>query len=153
MSSKMKKILLSASFFATVLCSAQVGIGTSNPQQVLHVDALKNNTTTTTNKNDDDVVVNASGQLGIGTINPMTKVDVRSSQDSNAIGIGNTTLTAAAAGAGALRYNTVSKFLEYSDGTNWVPLAKRGPNDFCSGRHSCISNRKQRNHCHNNQLE
>ncbi|NDW09611.1 hypothetical protein D0T56_08115 [Dysgonomonas sp. 520] len=54
----------------------QVGVNTESPQGVFHIDAQKN-----TNGNTniaDDIVVKANGNVGIGTNDPQTKVDIRS---------------------------------------------------------------------------
>lgn len=57
--------------------SAQVGINTKNPQGILHIDA-KDNTSGNTNS-DDDIIVTQDGNLGIGTLNPTTKLHIVSS--------------------------------------------------------------------------
>lgn len=89
--------------------SAQnVGIGTKNPEKPLHVDARKNNPQVPSSDAAyyyDDVVISEKGYLGIGTKDPVTRVDVRSKDDDNAIAFGNTSQTAANAGPGAIRYN------------------------------------------------
>ena len=104
---------------------SQVGIGTNSPQQEFHIDAAQNNVTAPTNtRNNDDVVITADGKLGIGNVNPIAKVDVRNDLDENVIGIGTTTQSASAAGAGAVQYssNGVDSGLAYSDGSNWIFL-------------------------------
>lgn len=102
----MKNIYLIFSFLITKALFAQVGVGTTNPQQVLHIDAARNNNTSIQNNHEDDVVVTAEGKLGIGTINPLTRVDLRSNTDTdNVIAIGSTTQTASQAKEGALQYN------------------------------------------------
>lgn len=65
-------------FFILVIQSlpAQVGINIQNPytNTILHIDA-KGNTSGTTNSSD-DVVIDASGNIGIGTLLPKAKVDI-----------------------------------------------------------------------------
>ena len=80
----MKKILL---FLNSIIISTvsfaqngRVGIGTSDPQQVLHVDAAKNNSTTTNRL--DDVVITSNGQMGIGTIAPSKKLEIVTTTDN-----------------------------------------------------------------------
>jgi hypothetical protein len=71
----------------------------------------------------------ATNNVGIGTNAPITKLDTRTnpgnaSPGNGAIAIGETTQIATAAGAGAIRYNTTSKDIQYSDGASWNSLAK-----------------------------
>ncbi|WP_294231449.1 hypothetical protein [uncultured Chryseobacterium sp.] len=112
--------------------SAQnVGIGTKNPEKPLHVDSRKNNPQVPSSDAAyyyDDVVISEKGYLGIGTKDPVTRVDVRSKDDDNAIAFGNTSQTAANAGPGAIRYN--GNNIEYSDGTTWNILPVSIPNAF-----------------------
>lgn len=71
-----------------------------------------------------------SGKVGIGGSNtPNATLDIRTSPTSTTdpgagfIGIGTTATGAAAAGSGAVRYNTSSGgVLEYSNGVNWNTL-------------------------------
>ncbi|MDM1548835.1 hypothetical protein HX096_13335 [Empedobacter falsenii] len=122
----MKNIYLILSFLITTALFAQVGVGTTNPQQVLHIDASMNNDSSTQNIYEDDVVVTAEGKLGVGTINPITKVDLRSKTlTDNVIAIGPTTQTATQAKEGALQYNGN---LKLSDGTNWINLPGKSLN-------------------------
>ncbi|WP_256038951.1 hypothetical protein [Chryseobacterium sp. EO14] len=127
----MKYIILIGFLLFGKISAQNVGIGTSNPENVLHVDAKKNNPqipSADASYYYDDVVINENGFLGIGTKNPVTRVDVRSKGDNNAIAVGNTSQTAANAGAGAVRYNGTN--LEYSDGTTWIVLPVVTPNAF-----------------------
>jgi hypothetical protein len=62
------------------------------------------------------MVLNQQGSLGIGTTAPTTRLHV-----TGEMRLGSTGLTAAAAGAGALRWNGTQ--LQVSDGTNWLGLA------------------------------
>ncbi|SDH70819.1 hypothetical protein SAMN05421846_101634 [Chryseobacterium taeanense] len=78
---------------------------------------------------DSRMVIKSSGNVGVGTNAPITKLDTRTnpgnaSPGNGAIAIGETTQTASAAGAGAMRYNTTSKDIQYSDGASWSSLAK-----------------------------
>lgn len=134
----MKKIIFILCFTAySISAYAQnVGIGTTSPQRVLHIDAKKDNDGTTS-KYYDDIVVNNQGRMGIGTIDPKTRLDVRSAEKNNAIGIGTTPAAANAAGEGALRYNDNAfptpadrNKLSYSDGSNWIVPKTRTPKDY-----------------------
>ena len=74
-------------------------------------------------------VYNTTGKVGIGNSAPNAKLDVRTSPISTTdpgegfIGIGTTVVSAASAGAGALRFNTTSDLIEFSNGVNWLSLA------------------------------
>lgn len=58
--------------------------------------------------------ITEAGNVGIGTATPTTPLQV-----NGAVRVGASSQTAAAAGAGAIRYNTTSGQLEYSNGTAW----------------------------------
>lgn len=64
--------------------NGKVGVGTSNPQQVLHIDAAKNTLGgSTTSNTADDVVISPQGYLGIGNITPTTRLEVVSTTSKN----------------------------------------------------------------------
>ncbi|WP_326982858.1 hypothetical protein VUJ46_22340 [Chryseobacterium sp. MYb264] len=74
-----KKLFLISSLLLTITLSAQVGINTSNPLGIFHVDGAKDNTASpTTTQTANDFVVNASGNVGIGNTSPTTKLHVNS---------------------------------------------------------------------------
>lgn len=114
-------------FFSSGQITAQVGFFTDKPAHPLQIDAKKDNgATPDAPKLSNDVVVNTSGNLGIGVPNPITKVDLRSPDNKGLIGLGTSTQTPGDAGAGAIRYNT-GGFLEYSDGEQWIALPLTPP--------------------------
>ncbi|MET3538939.1 hypothetical protein [Chryseobacterium limigenitum] len=107
--------------------TAQVGLFTPNPSHPLQIDAAKDNgATSDATKLSNDVVVTSDGKLGVGLLNPVTKVDFRSPDNEGIIGVGTNTQTPAAAGAGAIRYNS-GGFLDYSDGEQWISLPLAPP--------------------------
>ncbi|WP_080779025.1 hypothetical protein [Chryseobacterium phocaeense] len=58
---------------------SQVGINTTKPQQIFHIDGIKNNPVTgapTVPQQADDFVVTAEGRIGAGMIDPTQKLDV-----------------------------------------------------------------------------
>lgn len=60
--------------------SAQIGVNTSNPQVLFHIDPKQNNNATgipTLVQTEDDIVITQNGFMGIGTITPETKLDIR----------------------------------------------------------------------------
>lgn len=129
-----KKINIICQLLACILIfsagkiSAQTGILTQNPATPLHIDA-KNDESGTAGQITNDVVVTADGKLGVGLLNPATKVDLRPADPTDQkgiIGVGTNTQTANIAGAGAIRYNTAG-YLEYSDGENWIALPLAAP--------------------------
>jgi len=59
-----------------------VSFGTATPQAMFHIDGARDNninSAPTTAQQVNDIVVNTSGNIGIGTINPTNKLDIRSS--------------------------------------------------------------------------
>lgn len=80
------------------ICIAQIGINTENPRALLHIDGAS--TAATTNPSSgigtaaqaiDDIVITNLGNIGIGTINPITKLDIVSQTAGGAIKIADTT--------------------------------------------------------------
>ena len=66
------------------LLLAQVGINTTNPQAILHIDGAKNNPATgvpTATQQTDDFAITSTGSIGIGTIAPDSSaaLDIKSS--------------------------------------------------------------------------
>jgi len=117
-------IILALSFNFTF---SQVGINTPNPRGILHTDGQKDNpvsgTSFTPAQQSNDVLITSEGRIGAGTHSPAVKVDARNS-GNGAIGFGTSTLTAASADEGAVRYNSG---MEYSNGNQWLPLLTAQP--------------------------
>jgi len=100
----------------------RTGVQTRNPQGALHVDGKRNNPKTgipNNSQSSDDIIITDEGKIGVGTLTPEAAVDLRSSANDNAFGLGTTNMAASAAGAGALRYEENNKRLEFSDGVVW----------------------------------
>mgnify|MGYP001002779407 CR=1 FL=1 len=121
--------LLYIFIFCVLNCKSQTatGVGTRNPQGVFHIDGRKDNAKTglpTLTQVANDFILTTDGWVGIGNISPRAKMDLRSDSVRNAIGLGSTTLSAAEAGAGAMRYYSYSggSDLQYSDGKKWVSI-------------------------------
>lgn len=69
------------SFIANLSSYSQIGVNTENPNFLVHIDGLKNNQATgsvTALQMLDDVVIDANGNVGLGTA-PSTKLDVNGS--------------------------------------------------------------------------
>lgn len=103
------------------------GVGTRNPQGVLHVDGRKDNAKTgipSAAQATNDFIITNNGLVGVGNIAPKVKLDIRSDSLQNAIGLGTTSLSAVTAGAGAIRYYTYNggSDLQYSDGEKWISI-------------------------------
>lgn len=99
--------------------NAQIGIGLSNPTNPVEVKTDAGN-----------IIIDNSGKIGTLVTNPKVALDLRSNVNGS-VAIGNTTKTAAQAGAGALRYVAspaigVKGYLEFSDGSNWVSFFPKG---------------------------
>ncbi|MDR6461646.1 MULTISPECIES: fibrinogen-like YCDxxxxGGGW domain-containing protein [Chryseobacterium] len=76
----MRTIYLLTTVLLGILSYGQVGINTTNPQGVFHVDGDKNNPTTgvpATGQQSDDFVVLSHGKTGIGTIVPTHQLHVK----------------------------------------------------------------------------
>ena len=77
----MKKIILIATIAISAYSYSQVGVNTTNPQQVFHVDGKKDNPSTgapSIGQQLDDVVVDSKGSLGIGVTQPTRRIDIKS---------------------------------------------------------------------------
>lgn len=59
-----------------VLLTAQVGINTMNPVGMFHIDSQSN--TSGSSNTTDDIVVDANGNMGIGTTTPTAKLELKS---------------------------------------------------------------------------
>ncbi|SHG43658.1 hypothetical protein [Dysgonomonas macrotermitis] len=59
--------------------NAQIGMQTENPQGILHVDLQRNASPSGSSGTADDVMITNTGQMGIGTVNPRAKLDIRGS--------------------------------------------------------------------------
>lgn len=127
MRKKVQKTLILPFCFLINILNAQVGIGTNNPQGALHIDGAKDNpasgTPTATQISNDVVVNKTTGFIGAGVLNPQVQLDMRSAGSENSLGLGTTTMSATAAGAGATRYDVdnapVGAKIEVSDGAVW----------------------------------
>ncbi|TZG00332.1 hypothetical protein FW781_00620 (plasmid) [Chryseobacterium panacisoli] len=120
-------LLANVLYFSSGNLVAQVGVFTHNPAQTLHIDAAKDNgEAPDALKLSNDIVVSTTGNMGIGLLNPVTKLDLRSPDNKGIIGVGTSVQTPSEAGAGAIRYNT-GGFLEYSDGEQWIALPLTAP--------------------------
>lgn len=131
------QLLACTLIFSTGTLAAQTGVLTQNPSTPLHIDAADDNAVTiTATQGANDVVVTAAGNLGVGVLAPVTKVDLRSADQKGILGVGTNTQSAGAAGAGAIRYFvgddpntpvTEVGHLQYSDGANWIALSTSVP--------------------------
>lgn len=78
-----KNIILFAALFISTAAFSQVGINTSTPEGVFHIDSKKNNNniaSTSTTVADDVVVSNTSGKegnVGLGTKDPSVKLEIQ----------------------------------------------------------------------------
>lgn len=80
----MKKLLLMLLFMVGTTVFGQVGVNTRLPLKSFHIDGKKDNplsTTLTAEQVSNDVVVDEEGRLGLGTLTPTAKLDVRGNSD------------------------------------------------------------------------
>ena len=78
----MKRLTISLCILFALTVKAQVGVNTTNPRGIFNVDGLHNNTNTAVSatvaaESKDDVVVDAGGNVGIGTSNPTVKLEIQ----------------------------------------------------------------------------
>lgn len=124
---KKHKLLILPFCFLINILNAQIGIGTNNPLGSLHVDGAKDNPTSgvpTPAQLSNDVIINkTTGFIGAGVLNPQVQLDMRSAGSENSLGLGTTSMSAVAAGAGATRYDVnnipVGAKIQVSDGIVW----------------------------------
>ncbi|UTX50779.1 hypothetical protein [Chryseobacterium sp. MA9] len=94
----MKKITFIILFFFFANSTfAQIGINTPNPQTMFHVDGQKDNPTTgvpNTAQQLNDFAVTSNGDVGVGTTNPTSKLELNSGTN-NVSGLKFTNLTSA----------------------------------------------------------
>lgn len=79
-------IIIAQLLLVSTIKAQLVGINTTKPLQLLHIDGLSNTTSTTTDTDveaADDVVISSSGRVGIGLINPTTKLHIDSRDKTN----------------------------------------------------------------------
>ncbi len=82
-----KKLLILVGLFAFSLLQAQVGINTTVPysKSVFHIDGKGNNVSAGTVSQAeavDDIVIDNKGNMGVGTVNPTTKLHIDATQGS-----------------------------------------------------------------------
>lgn len=75
MMKKIYFILIAGLLLANV--SAQIGVQNEKPLGIFHIDPLRDTNANGTSGTSDDVIVTTTGQVGIGTVAPSTKLDVR----------------------------------------------------------------------------
>ena len=86
-----KNIILFAALFISTAAFSQVGINTSTPEGVFHIDSKKNNNniaSTSTTVADDVVVSNTSGKegnVGLGTKDPSVKLEIQTGGTSSSV--------------------------------------------------------------------
>lgn len=119
--------------------TGNVGINTPLPQHPLHIDGAADNpsdTVPSATAAANDVSFTAGGKLGIGTLNPVAKVDVRGTGNTdNAVAFGQTAQTAAEAGAGAVRYSPFGgSTIQFSDGATWYRLSSNSVKASVTGK-------------------
>jgi hypothetical protein len=114
-----KNCVAVTTFLILIASTSYAQLKTGNNPTTLGTDAnfqVEGNTTS------DQFIVLKNGNVGIGTITPSARLDLRGLGSDNSIAVGSTTQSASTAGAGAIRYNSTLGQLEYSNGTTWIAL-------------------------------
>ncbi len=86
----MKKLYTIAIMGLPVIAFSQVGINTTNPLGILHIDGAKDNPATGTpnaSQQANDIVATADGRLGIGTLTPTARLELNSGTTNGALKI------------------------------------------------------------------
>lgn len=110
-----------------------VGVGTANPQGTLHIDAAKN--TSGASDTEDDVIVSTSGNVGVGTLNPSSALDV----NGNVLVQGNDSVT----GNDVVTNSFVTGSLKYGSVLSSPPKAKLDIETSSAGKGLRLSNGTQ----------
>lgn len=91
-------LLFGGMCIAQVQTQVRVGVNTENPQTLFHIDGASTPATTNPSTGTissaqaiDDVVVTNSGDLGLGTITPITKLDINAQSPGGGLKIVDTT--------------------------------------------------------------
>lgn len=75
----MKKLFIPLSLFSVIVYQGQIGINTSNPQNIFHVDGGKDNSPTlppSALEQANDFIIDNEGNIGVGTILPSVKLEI-----------------------------------------------------------------------------
>ncbi|SHK82804.1 hypothetical protein [Chryseobacterium polytrichastri] len=75
----MRKVILLFPLIISEIISAQIGVSTSNPQGIFHIDGGKDNSSTESPsvlQQSNDFIVTSTGNTGIGTTAPIAKLDI-----------------------------------------------------------------------------
>jgi len=116
------RIFISTSVFFLMFgkIMSQISIGGNNPgvNNALEVNSLEK------------FIIDKTGKIGVGVAIPKVAIDLRNGNNGS-MAIGMTTQSAMEAGAGAVRYNPnpamgVRGYIEYSNGTVWIPILPYG---------------------------
>lgn len=72
----MYKNIIYLIYLISTTISAQIGVNTNSPQGIFHINSNITNDPNNNNKTD-DVIISNTGNVGIGLINPATKLDIK----------------------------------------------------------------------------
>jgi len=84
--------------------------------------SIRTNSGLVPNNQKDRIILNESGNVGLGSTAPTVSVDISEKTDAVALPVGTTAQRPATAYGGYIRWNSTSSALEVYNGTNWVEL-------------------------------
>ena len=84
--------------------------------------SIRTNSSIVANNQKDRIILDESGNVGLGSTAPTVSVDISEKTDAVALPVGTTAQRPSTAYGGYIRWNSTSSALEVYNGTNWVEI-------------------------------
>ncbi len=84
--------------------------------------SIRTNSSIVANNQKDRIILDESGNVGLGSTSPTVSVDISEKTDAVALPVGTTAQRPSTAYGGYIRWNSTSSALEVYNGTNWVEI-------------------------------